>query len=133
MPRGSNDTSRSKGILKCSTQGKLKLSTASMSQSNFLNTVRQSTSPSQRFFHQDPALRNNSGFRYTNTIRERLEEAVKKNALCDVEPSQLYKELSVEHCMKLRPVDSTKHIGPSGFKYKPNSYFEKFADKMQLQ
>lgn len=42
--QGSNQTSRSKGILKSSTQAKLKLSTASMSQSKFLNTAR-GTSP----------------------------------------------------------------------------------------
>lgn len=54
----------------------LKLAGISNNESKILNSSRQTSPASHRYFKQDPALRNNQGLRYTSNQRERVQEAI---------------------------------------------------------
>lgn len=98
---------------------------------NFPSKVSQFNTSKITMF--DVARRNNIGFRFTSTQRERIKLAQAAGSRLDCSPSALHEGSTLEKIMNLRPRETEKELGPPSFRYRPNNYLEKVADTMRYQ
>jgi len=76
----------------------------------------------------DVSKRNNIGFRFSSTQRERVKLAVDQGARLESSPTAIHEGTTFEKIMNLRPRQCEKEIGPPSFRYRPNNYLEKLKD-----
>ena len=76
----------------------------------------------------DATLRYNQGMRYMSTQKERVNEALYKNKICDSEPTAAYKGFKLQ----LRKRNRDKEID-GALHFRPANFFEKYQDKLQMR
>lgn len=80
----------------------------------------------------DPTLRTNFGFRFAHNNRERVSSAIKKNAILESSPSEIYKGTTYEKIMNLRPREKEKDLDGE-FRFKAKSNAEKVLDHIRYR
>ena len=76
----------------------------------------------------DVARRNNIGFRFSSTQKERIRLAQAAGSRLDSTPTMLHAGTTLEKIMNLRPRETDKELGAPYMRYKPNNYLEKVTD-----
>lgn len=101
--------------------------------SNFQSKLSQYNAQNSKITTFDVARRNNIGFRFSSTQRERVRLAQAAGSRLDSSPTALHEGTTLEKIMNLRPRQTEKELGPPSFRYRPNNYLEKVADAMRYR
>lgn len=91
---------------------------------------KQSPSKSTAF---DVTKRNNIGFRFSSTQRERIKIGQAFGSYMDCSPTRIHEGQTYEKIMNLRPRQAEKEVGPASFRFRANNYLEKVSDTLRYR
>lgn len=77
--------------------------------------------------------RNNIGFRFSSTQKERIRIAQAAGSRLDSSPTAMHEGTTLEKIMNLRPRQPDQEIGAPYFRYRPNNYLEKVTDALRYK
>jgi len=96
------------------------------------DTSRMRSMSNTNYRDFDTTKRTNEGFRFTSNQRERIDQALLQNSRLESTPTRLWDGNTREKLMNLRPREKDKEVGPPSFRFKPNNFFEKVADRLRI-